>query len=254
MESDLHPTARLSKGQRELGILFFVRQLPACRFTASNWMIATQVVQQVKHDSGFDEVIALFVGNARGNKFVPPGRGDHNPQWLMNEALSCANRIRQRREQQHAGDATDPFLLWIADTLPHGDTLQDPLAPEVACRTPSGLQFCSASQRRQLSTRISDKDTTMESRKQKYRSWDKTDGEQLHWPDKNLGLLLDWLDLDSTLLIVTADHGIRSKNHPYADGVTVPLVVSWPAGGIRKHNYKTAPVSLLDIVPTILDA
>jgi arylsulfatase A-like enzyme len=64
---------------------------------------------------------------------------------------------------------------------------------------------------------------------------------------------------DTTLVVVTADHGEEFREHgrflhsqPYEETSRVPLIVRPPAGG--PGRTVTEPVSLVDVVPTVLSA
>jgi len=81
--------------------------------------------------------------------------------------------------------------------------------------------------------------------------------------DDKVGELIDQLRTgnleDDTLIIFTSDHGdmlceknMVQKRCFYEPSVRVPLVIVRPHASIRGHVCKT-PVSLLDIMPTILD-
>ena len=78
--------------------------------------------------------------------------------------------------------------------------------------------------------------------------------------DRHLGRMIAELEkrgqLDNTLIIVTADHGMpfpRCKGYAYEDSNHVPLAVRFPAG--LKHPGRVVDdfVNFTDIVPTILD-
>ena len=90
---------------------------------------------------------------------------------------------------------------------------------------------------------------------------DRYDAE-IRYTDAQIGRLLDWLQ-DSplqgkTYVIIHSDHGEGfglhgyryHGQHLYNDQVHVPLIVSGP--GIRSIQIDT-PVSLIDVVPTVLD-
>jgi N-sulfoglucosamine sulfohydrolase len=60
--------------------------------------------------------------------------------------------------------------------------------------------------------------------------------------------------LDQTLVIFTSDHGIglhRAKQSIYATGTRVPLIIG--GAGVTGERRIQAPVSHLDLVPTLLD-
>lgn len=78
--------------------------------------------------------------------------------------------------------------------------------------------------------------------------------------DRHLGRMIAELEkrglLDSTLIIVTADHGMpfpRGKGYAYEASNHVPLAVRHPAG--MKHPGRVVDdfVSFIDIAPTLLD-
>jgi arylsulfatase A-like enzyme len=83
--------------------------------------------------------------------------------------------------------------------------------------------------------------------------------------DQEVGRVLDGLRssglLARTLVLLTSDHGESLGEHGYyfdhgedvfEPSLRIPFVLSWPGG--PKGARTTAPVSTLDIVPTVLDA
>jgi arylsulfatase A-like enzyme len=78
--------------------------------------------------------------------------------------------------------------------------------------------------------------------------------------DAHLGRMLDALAqrgwLDSTLVVVTSDHGMpfpRAKGYAYPDANHVPLAVRWPAGIPRPGRVIEDFVDFTDLAPTFLD-
>jgi len=78
--------------------------------------------------------------------------------------------------------------------------------------------------------------------------------------DRHLGLMLDALEsrglLDSTLIIVTSDHGMpfpRVKGYAGAHPNRIPFAVRFPAGITAIGRTVTDYVNFTDIAPTILD-
>ena len=66
--------------------------------------------------------------------------------------------------------------------------------------------------------------------------------------------------LDDALVILTADHGESLGEHgyyfghgrlPYNDGAHVPLIVSYPRGGVPSGVRVATPVELVDLYPTL---
>jgi N-sulfoglucosamine sulfohydrolase len=79
--------------------------------------------------------------------------------------------------------------------------------------------------------------------------------------DRHIGRMIAELEkrgqLDSTLIIVTADHGMpfpRCKGYAYHDSNHVPLAIRWGAGIKTPGRIIDDFVSFIDIAPTILDA
>ncbi|NBC66601.1 MAG: sulfatase-like hydrolase/transferase, partial [Bacteroidetes bacterium] len=83
---------------------------------------------------------------------------------------------------------------------------------------------------------------------------------EIEWFDQHLGqaiaLLEETGELENTLIIVTSDNGMafpRAKANLYEDGIHVPLAIRWgeqvPGGRVVSDL-----VSLVDVMPTILDA
>jgi uncharacterized sulfatase len=78
--------------------------------------------------------------------------------------------------------------------------------------------------------------------------------------DRNVGLLLSSLRrrgaLDRTLFVFTADQGAQfpfAKWGLYDQGIRAPLLVRWP-GRVRPNTTSDAMVSLVDLLPTFLEA
>jgi arylsulfatase A-like enzyme len=89
------------------------------------------------------------------------------------------------------------------------------------------------------------------------------DGE-IAFTDQEVGRLLEALDTmglgEQTLVVITADHGEGLMEHGhmfhgvniYEEMVRVPLLMRWP-GHIEAGLQVSAPVELVDLVPTLLD-
>jgi arylsulfatase A-like enzyme len=86
---------------------------------------------------------------------------------------------------------------------------------------------------------------------------------EIAYTDAELGRLLDGLRGtlgDDLLVIVTSDHGEGLMDHGwpthgptlYEEELRVPLVVSWK-GVVSAGRVLSAPVALLDVVPTVVD-
>ncbi|MCC5808204.1 MAG: sulfatase [Opitutales bacterium] len=78
--------------------------------------------------------------------------------------------------------------------------------------------------------------------------------------DKGVGIVLDALrrhGLDeNTVVLFATDHGLegaRDKWTCYEPGLGIAALVRWPAGGVAGARRIAAPVSNVDILPTLLD-
>jgi arylsulfatase A-like enzyme len=83
---------------------------------------------------------------------------------------------------------------------------------------------------------------------------------EINYVDAHIGTLIERLNLDrNTLVIITSDHGEEFLEHGegghgknlYQETVRVPLVVKLP--GHLKGTIPDLPMSLIDVMPTILD-
>jgi len=85
--------------------------------------------------------------------------------------------------------------------------------------------------------------------------------DQMNFLDYHLGELIEKIDNDNTMIIITGDHadvfGDRGYfGHPfmfYNEMINVPLLVKLPAASIIRRRVCEQPVSLMDIVPTMID-
>ena len=142
--------------------------------------------------------------------------------------------------------AHQPFFLWYAPMLPHG-----PYDP------PSGLRSI-------YDALIAEPDEVGDPFATQYGNIERFDG--------GVGALLDHLDAvgiaSNTIVVLLSDNGYipltpstyapKSKDTAYEGGVRTPIIVRWPnrikAGGALPPQIITKPVSLVDLVPTVLAA
>ncbi|KAJ8730458.1 hypothetical protein PYW07_017496 [Mythimna separata] len=78
--------------------------------------------------------------------------------------------------------------------------------------------------------------------------------------DQGVGLVLKELrdagHLDDTLVIYTSDNGIpfpSGRTNFYDPGLREPMIIASPKPNTRKHEASYAMVSLLDVMPTVMD-
>lgn len=139
---------------------------------------------------------------------------------------------------------SSPFFLWVHYFDPHSPYH---LREEFASPEPSGHP----------SPAMEWRDPEIRNRIKKYDS-------EIGYADHYVGRLLDKLDKlglrDSTMVVLTSDHGESLGEHGYVghgrelyDGIVhIPLIIRYP-GKIPAGKVIQERVSLLDITPTILD-
>lgn len=142
--------------------------------------------------------------------------------------------------------AKRPFFLWYAPFLAH-----DPFDP------PAGLLS-------KYDALVKENDEVNDPVAKYYANIERFDG--------GVGALLDHLDTkgiaENTIVVLICDNGYikadtgtyapKSKTSPYDGGVRSPIMVRWPArikaGGALPPQFITKPVSIVDLVPTVLSA
>lgn len=82
----------------------------------------------------------------------------------------------------------------------------------------------------------------------------------IHYMDRAVGRILDAVEragmTENSIVIFTSDHGmpyIGGKWTLFDPGITVPLIIRWPAGGIAGGRVMPQMMSNVDFMPTLLD-
>ena len=90
--------------------------------------------------------------------------------------------------------------------------------------------------------------------------------ETMRWADAQVGRIVEAIEArgrrDQTLLVVTSDHGEAFHEHGrflhtrdlYQEVLHIPWLIRWPASMVGPRAVVDAPVSLVDLAPTIVDA
>jgi arylsulfatase A-like enzyme len=164
----------------------------------------------------------------------------------------------------------DPFALWVSFPDPHEPfeaprRYADMFPPEDVVMPP------------QRTEEYSD-DTSPERNRVLAKMMRQTDDSEEHrrgvvsvyqamtrFVDDGIGRILDKLDdlglRENTIVVFTADHGdfigehgMAVKGGVFYDAlVQVPMIVSWPDGGVPQGEIDGSMTSTLDIVPTLLE-
>jgi len=147
----------------------------------------------------------------------------------------------------------EPFFLWLHYMDVHG-----PYAPPEEARRYS--EPIEASEAESLYNQcVNDPDSITD---EQHRELQNTYDDEIRYCDSQIEALFEALEstgaLEETIVVVTADHGDAFGEHGYyahprrvdEELLTVPLLVSHPSSGSASRIGR--PVSLLDIVPSIL--
>ena len=77
------------------------------------------------------------------------------------------------------------------------------------------------------------------------------------WLDDGVGALILALEerekLDNTIFIFQQDHGMETKGALYENGIRIPQFIHYPNGRLTGGIQFDAPVSTIDIGPTLMD-
>jgi len=175
----------------------------------------------------------------------------NNPNWLGIRALAYQNTdwIAEGGVEFIETYKDDPFLLYIATTIPHA-----PLDPERSWQA----------DRRITARGILDKapnvlpQPPVESIKKRIKEagLEGKKRENLLWLDDAVGALFKTLEkegvLDNTIVVFFNDHGQDFKGTLYEGGVNAQAFI-WKQGGFKVGNVLTNLVSNVDFLPTLLD-
>jgi len=193
-------------------------------------------LQKDMYKSGFDYADKLY---------------HNNPNWLGIRALAYQNTdwIAEGGVEFIEKYKDDPFLLYIATTIPHA---------------PLDAEHSWQADRRITAKGILDEAPTVlpqppvESIKQRIKEagLEGKKKENLLWLDDSVGALFKKLEnegvLDNTIIVFFNDHGQDFKGTLYEGGVNSQAFI-WKKGGFKVGNTLETPVSNVDFLPTLLD-
>ena len=165
----------------------------------------------------------------------------HNHEWLTAEANAA---------MEAAVDAEESFFLYFTPTAPHSPNVYDSLTAFADTATPNGtvstLDSGFALTRAEMIAAVSG----ITNRRRR----DTKVAEIVC--DQALGSLMAKMRqlgvLDSTLIVVTMDHGQAAKDTLFQGGTRVSMMARLP-GVIQAGSTYAPPVTNLDFVPSILE-
>jgi arylsulfatase len=164
----------------------------------------------------------------------------------------------------------DPFALWVSFPDPHEPyeaprRYVDMHPPEDVVmppqRTDEYTDGTSPERNRVLARMMRQTDDSEEHRRGVVSVYQ----AMTRFVDDGIGRILNKLDelglRDNTIIVFTADHGDFAGEHGmvvkggvfYDALVRVPLIVSWPSGGVAQGAADVSMTSTIDIIPTLLE-
>ena len=190
--------------------------------------------------AGFERPAAVYIENMDSS-----GRADfsHNNEWTVAESAAAIKLSVQ---------AGKDFFVYCAPTGPHSPLNEAALDDFGLTDTPNGTQMSSLSSG--MKSRDSVKSRVSAAVGSSSPNRDTLIG--VVGVDDSLGALLASLEaekvLSNTLVIVTMDHGQIAKDSVYEGGTRTVLMMRLP-GVFAPGSAVAAPVTNLDLVPTILE-
>lgn len=169
-----------------------------------------------------------------------------------------------------SGYGRDPFALWVSFPDPHEPyevprRYADMFPPEDVAmppqRTDEYTDGTAPERNRVLARMMRQTEDSEEHRRGLVSVYQ----AMTRFVDDGIGRILDKLDelglRENTIIVFTADHGDFGGEHGmavkggvfYDALVQVPLIVSWPAGGVQQGVVDASMTSTIDIVPTLLE-
>ena len=175
----------------------------------------------------------------------------NNPNWLGIRALAYQNMdwIAEGGVEFIKTYKEEPFMLYIASTIPHA-----PLDAEHSWKAD-----------RKITTRgvlenapdvLPQPPVESIENRIKEAGFEGKNRENLLWLDDAVGALFKQLEeedvLDNTIVVFFNDHGQNFKGTLYEGGVNSQAFI-WKKGGFEVGNALSTPVSNVDFLPTLLD-
>lgn len=195
----------------------------------------------VRRCAGFEVAMRVNWGNIGGRMHEKIAK--HNIGWLTDGALEFLDNASSREQ---------PFYLHLANSVPHGPACQESFNVDHRYTWGGKLEQAPVSH--------PPDDTVLERMR---AAGLRTDGPiagvnagQIQIDDQ-IGILLKKLEamgeLDNTIFIYTADHGIPGKGSCLMRGQHLPFVMRWPMG-LPGGNVVSDIFSWCDAAPTLCDA
>jgi len=206
-----------------------------------NHDIARDVIQR---SAGFEVADRIFWGNLDAKKGADPRLTHHNPAWITDGALDFIDRAHREGR---------PFYLHVANTVPHTPDCHLSLGQDHRYTWNGRLDQPPRSHPDDASVLARMRAANLPTE----GPFAGVNAGQMMIDDQ-LGAIIARLaelgQLDDTLFVYTADHGLSGKGSCHAIGQHMPLVMRWAAGGLRGGRLVADPFSWVHVAPTIAAA
>lgn len=175
----------------------------------------------------------------------------NNPNWLGIRALAYQNMdwIAEGGVEFIQTYKDEPFMLYIATTLPHG-----PLDPDHSWK--ADRKITSKGILEEAPTVLPQPPVESLKNRIKEAGLEGTNRENILWLDDAVGAIFNELkatgNLDNTIIVFFNDHGQNSKGTLYEGGVNSQAFI-WKKDGFKVGSVLETPVSNVDFLPTLLD-
>jgi arylsulfatase A-like enzyme len=224
----------LTDHRRNIGI---VRKIAGQSETQTQSTILStyqKAVNYMQDNHGFDQVRALYMGNANGLGLPKElYKLEGNMEWFADEAIQFIESQQQ-----------NPFFLYFSPNLPHG-LAGKKFLEGIPNATSAGLLHTTptnADQRQKIIETVQQQNASLNTATSTYI-------------DQGIQRIINTLEklnlIENTIIVLTSDHQSRGKSSVY-EAARVPFIIHWPAI-IKKHQELAATLSSVDLAPTLLE-
>ncbi|MGC9420433.1 MAG: sulfatase family protein, partial [Rhodovulum sp.] len=199
----------------------------------------------VRRCAGFEVADRTFWGNIDAKKKIDPRLYAHNPAWITDGALQFLDEALAQPGR--------PFYLHVANTVPHTPDCHLSLGKDHRYTWGGKLDHA---------PRSHPDDSTVFARLRAANlpvegPFAGVNAGQIMIDDQ-IGALVARLEaagqLDNTLFIYLADHGLPGKGSCHHTGQHLPCVMRWPVGGLPAGRTLGEVFSWVHFAPTVAEA
>lgn len=198
-------------------------------------------VQAHAQSVGFTHVDSVYAGN-----FASTEPFSHNMEWLVDGALKAVEDAKQQDK---------PLFLYFAPTISHTPSVVDALIAGSPQDTPAGRLPSPLSSplpsRESVLSRARVAVAAMEAQGIAVSDRDVDGVAAAVWCDDALGALINSVDMENTMVVVTMDHGVLGKGSLDEGGLRIMQFARFPPL-ITAGTTDDRVVSNVDLAPSLL--